>query len=133
MSNEKFNVVIVGIIFDPKTRKILVGKAKGDEKYSFLEGNLTHNEELDVRLKKVTTEKTGYIVHNLGAVYAQNCLNSHGEELKIYFLCEATEGQEKLGENIEEILWVKPSEVEEKLGVSFPTRLKGYIEDLESF
>ena len=129
MEEQKFIIKIVGIIFDPKTRKILVGKNKGDTKYSFLEGDLNYEEELDKCLKRTITEKTGYIAHNLGAVYAENKL-SRDDKLKVHFLCEATEGEEKPGKEVEEILWVKPSEVEEKLEVKLPSRLSEYIFNL---
>ncbi len=130
MEEAKFYVKIVGIIFDPKRRMLLVGKNFGDERYSFLEGNLTHEEEMDKTLKKVTKEKTGYKIHNLGAIYAENVL-SNKEKLKIHFLCEATEGKEKPGKNVQELVWVKPSQIENKLGVKLPTRLREYLIGLE--
>ena len=130
MEKQKFYVKIVGIIFDPKKRMLLIGKNYGDGKYSFLEGDLDYEEELDKKLKEVTKKKTGYKIHNLGAVYAENML-SKKDKLKIYFLCEATEGEEKPGENIEELLWVRPSEIEAKLEVKLPRRLKEYLFGLE--
>ena len=33
----------------------------------------------------------------------------------------------KPGGNVQELVWVKPSETEEKLGVNLPTRLKEYL------
>lgn len=130
MKNDRFYVKIVGIIFDPKKRQILVGKNFGDKKYSFLEGNLDHDEEMDKTLKRITKEKTGFKIHNLGAVYAENMLLDK-EKLKVHFLCEATEGKQKAGPNVEELVWVKPSQVEEKLGVKLPNRLREYIIGLE--
>ena len=130
MDKEKFKVVIVGILFNPKERKILIGKNIGEKHFSFLEGDLTYKEELDVGLKRVTTEKTGYIVHNLGTVYAANCLDSCDQKLELYFLCEVTEGEEKPGKNVEELKWIKPSEAEDHLNTKIPTRLKEYIINL---
>jgi len=130
MEETKFHVKIVGIIFDPKKRRILLGKEKGFEKVSFIEESLSYDEELDVTLKRVIKEKTGYKVHNLGAVYAENVLKDP-DKLKIHFLCEATEGEEKPSEEVEELIWVKPSEVEETLEVKLPTRLREYITNLE--
>src|SRR4030042_5066288 len=98
--DEKFKVKIIGILFNPKTRKILIGKNFGDKVFSFLEGDLKYNEELDNGLKRVAFEKTGYKVHNLGAVYAENMLKEK-DELRLYFLCEATEGSEKSGPKVE--------------------------------
>jgi ADP-ribose pyrophosphatase YjhB (NUDIX family) len=125
MENE-FKVKILGILFEPKSRKILVGKRKGDKYFSFLEGELNQNEELDVGLKRTTKEKTGYKIHNLGTIYAENCTDKK-DLLKLYFLCEATEGSERPGKNVEELIWVKPSEVEKKLNKKLPTRLKDHI------
>jgi len=128
---EKFSVKIIGITFDPKLRMILVGKNFKDKTYSFLEGELTNKEELDKCLKRVTKEKTGYKIHNLGAVYAENMIKNNKELLKIYFLCEATEGKEKAGKNVENLKWIKPKSVEKELMISLPARLKEYIFGLE--
>lgn len=136
MDKDKFKVILIGIIFDPEKRLILIGKNSEDKNHSFLEGDLTYEEELDVGLKRVAKEKTGFKVHNLGAVYAQNCLdkkndNKCKERLELYFLCEATEGEQKPGKNVEELKWVKPSEVEKYIQEEIPSRLKEYILNLE--
>ena len=125
----KFNVKIIGILFSPKARKILLGKNNGDKNLSFLEGDLKYEEGLDVGLKRVAKEKTGYIIHNLGAIYAENRLKDK-EALRIYFLCEATEGKENPGKNVAELKWVIPKEIEKQLGKKLPTRLKEYILNL---
>jgi len=123
---QKFKVKIIGILFNPKARKILIGKNKGDKTLSFLEGDLKYNEELDVGLKRTAKEKTGYSIHNLGAVYAENKLKEK-DKLQIYFLCEATEGKEKLGKEVAELKWINPKEIETQLHKKLPTRLKEYI------
>lgn len=128
---EKFNIKIIGILFEPKSRKVLLGKNTGDKKFSFLEGDLNQNEDLDVTLKKITKEKTGYKIHNLGSIYSKNNLQGKKDILELYFLCEATEGKEKPGKNVTELIWVKPSEVEKKLDTKFPSRLKEFILSLE--
>jgi ADP-ribose pyrophosphatase YjhB (NUDIX family) len=125
----KFNVKIIGILFNPSTRRILIGRNKGEKNLSFLEGDLKYDEELDIGLKRVAKEKTGYIIHNLGAVYAENRLKDK-EALRIYFLCEATEGRENPSNKIAEIRWIKPKEIEKQLRKKLPTRLKEYILNL---
>ena len=130
MEKSVFHVRIVGIIFDPKKRMLLVEKGLGGEKYSFLEGDLEYDEEMDKTLKRIIKEKTGYKVHNLGAIYAENVLSTK-DKLKIHFLCEATEGKEQAGKNVKELLWVKPSKIEGTLQVKLPTRLKEYLFGLE--
>jgi ADP-ribose pyrophosphatase YjhB (NUDIX family) len=125
----KFKVKIIGILFNPSARKILIGRNKGENDLSFLEGVLKYDEELDVGLKRVAKDKTGYKVHNLGAIYAENKLKEK-EELRLYFLCEATEGKEKLGKNVEEIKWIPPKEVTKFIKAKLPPRLKEYILNL---
>jgi len=126
MEAQKFKVILVGIIFNPQNKKVLVGKNKEDKTHSFLEGDLKQGEDLDIGLKRVISQKTGYKVHNLGAVYANNALEDN-EILELYFLCEATEGKEIPGENVEELRWIKPSEVEQTINKTLPSTLKEYI------
>jgi len=130
MENKGFYVKIVGWIFDTKERRLLLGKNPGDENYSFLEGDLSRDEEIDKCLKRNIFEKTGIKAHNLGAIYAENKLQD-SKKLKIHFLCELSEGDISPGENIEDLIWVKPEEVEEKLGVRLPSRLHEYLENLK--
>jgi hypothetical protein len=130
MEKDMFYIKIVGIIFSTSTRRILIGKAKNDRKFSFLEGNLSHDTELDKCLKDTVIEKTGYSVHNLGAIYSENCLQDP-KKVKLHFLCEIKEGEEQPGPNVEELKWVKPSEVEKYLEVELPSRLHEYVTNLE--
>lgn len=127
MEKTKFNVKIVGILFNPLDKTILVGRNKGENYFSFLESNLNQNEELDIGLKRATTEKTGYIIHNLGTIFARNNIEGKKETLEIYFLCEATEGKKNLAKNVEEIRWIKAKEFENLANQKLPSRLKEYI------
>ncbi|MDP2672507.1 MAG: NUDIX domain-containing protein [Nanoarchaeota archaeon] len=124
MGNGKFYVRIVGIIFDPKERKILIGKNKGDKKYSFVDGELHYDEELNLGIKRVTKEKTGYIISNLGTIFSGI---KKKEELAIYFLCEIKDGKAKPGKNVKEIKWVKAKEIENLINEKLPNRLKEYL------
>ncbi|MFA5953632.1 MAG: NUDIX domain-containing protein [Candidatus Pacearchaeota archaeon] len=130
MEKSKFKIILIGIIFDPKKREILIGKDKGDLKYTFLDCELNYNEELDLCLKRVTKEKTGYKIHNLGTVYARNKILGKDDVLELYFLCEATEGKEKPGKEVKELKWINPCNAEKIMQVKFPSRLKEYIDGL---
>ena|SRR3989344_8880688 len=127
MGNGKFYVKIVGIIFNPKERKILIGKNKGDKNYSFVDGELKYDEELNSGLKRVTKEKTGYDVSNLGSIFAGL---RKKEELAIYFLCEIKNGKEIRGQEVKEIKWVKANEVENLIKEKLPRKLKEYIDSI---
>ncbi|MEK6817502.1 MAG: NUDIX domain-containing protein [Nanoarchaeota archaeon] len=127
MPNGKFYVKIIGIVFDPSQRKILIGKNKGDKHYSFIDGELSYNEELSECLKKITKEKTGYNTTNLGSVFAGL---RKKEELAIYFLCEINDGKANLGRKVKEIKWVKANEIEKLINEKLPKKLWEYIKSI---
>lgn len=131
MKETKFSIKIIGILFDPMQKKVLVGKNKGDKYFSFVDGELKYDEELDDGLKRVTKEKTGYIVHNLGAVYANNRVGgSNNDILELYFLCEIREKKEEKGDKVEEIRWIKAKEFEKLADRRLPSRLKEYLNNI---
>ena len=127
MSETKFYVKIIGIVFDPSQRKILIGKNKGDKYYSFIDGELSYDEELNECLKRTAKEKTGYNIINLGSIFAG--LRKKGE-LTIYFLCETKNGKKKAGKKVEEIKWVKAKEIESLINEKLPNTLWEYIKSI---
>ena len=132
---DDFKVVLFGIVFDPKTRKILIGRRESNSHISKLtwavpEGRLIHDEELNKTLKKSIKENTGLEVQNLGAVFSKTYPERKGF-LSVYYLCEAVGGEEKVGGDFEEIKWVIPSELEIHFTTSFHPVLKEYIMNLQ--
>lgn len=130
-NTETFQVILLGVVFDPKTRKFLIGKRKRDTdtpelKWAFPGGRLTSNEELNETLKKKIKEKTGLDVKNLGAVFSKTHPEKK-EKLSIYYLCEAIGGKEEAGGDFEELKWVAPRELETHFTTSFHPVLKEYI------
>ncbi len=127
MEKKKFFVKLIGIIFDPVKRKILLGRRKDEKYFSFLRGYLNYDEDLDLELKRITKERTGYKIHNLGAVFAKNNIAQDEKTLELYFLCEATEGKEKKGPKIAELKWIKAKEFGKLTNKKVPPRLKEYL------
>src|SRR3989338_4585211 len=127
MESGKFYVRVIGIIFNPKERKILIGKNNGDKNYSFVDRELKYDEELNLGLKRVIKEKTGYEISNLGSIFAGL---RKKEELAIYFLCEIKNGKETRGSKVEEIKWVKANEIENLINEKLPGKLKEYLNSI---
>lgn len=124
-------VNVLGIVFDPKTRKILIGKRENDPyikelSWSFPGGRPEYDEELEDGLKREIKKKTGLNVESLGAVFAR-AVPEKKEFLIIYYLCEVIDGEEKAGEKFVELKWVEPEEVEKYFTTSFHSELKEYI------
>jgi len=135
MNKEEFSVILLGIIFDPKTKKILIGRRENDPfipklTWCFPGGKLVPEEDMDKILKKKIKEKTGYEVKNLGAIFSKTYPEKK-DFLAIYFLCEVFKGKEKAGDDLVELKWVKPEELEKHFTTSFHSRLKEYILSLK--
>jgi len=132
---DKFMVVLLGIIFDPKQKKILIGRRENDPYISKLSwvfpgGRAIPEEELEDSLKRKIKEETGLDVENLGAVFAKTYPEKR-EFLSIYYLCEAKNGEEKPGGDIKELKWVVPEELEKHFTTSFHPHVKEYILNLK--
>jgi len=131
---KKFEVLIVGIIFDPKKKKVLIGRAKDDQTLPgltwFFPGELAnYDEDVDQTLKKTLKLKTGYDVKNLGAIFSK-VYPERKDLLAVYFLTEVFDGEEKPGAHLTELKWVSPKELENYFTTSFHKKLKEYLIDL---
>lgn len=134
---DNFNVILLGVIFDPATKKILIGKRQKDPyipklTWCFPGGRLeANNKDLDKILKIKIKKKTGYDIKNLGAIFAK-IYPENSKILSIYFLCEVFKGEGKAdGDKLKELKWVAPEELEAYFTTSFHPNLKEYILNLK--
>ncbi len=126
-----FQVIVLGVIFDPKERKILIGRRENDPimpslTWRFMGGGLTSDGEMNKTLKDKIKEQTGLEVKNLGAIFAKT-YEEKRDILAVYFLCEAVGGKVKKGGKMKELKWVKPVDIEKHFTTSFHPRLKEYL------
>ena len=129
-----FEVIILGIIFDPEKKKILIGKRQNDPyikelSWCFPGGKLIPGQNVDASLKENIKLKTGYTIKNLGAIFSET-YPEKPELLAVYFLTEVFEGREKPGDDLTELKWVSPNELENYFTTSFHKKLKQYLVDL---
>lgn len=132
---DDFNVIVLGIIFDPKKKKILIGRREKDPyvpklTWGFPGGRLNNGEDVDKALKNTIKDKTNLKVENLGSVFSRVFPDKKNFFL-VYFLCEATGGKEKAGDGFEELKWVSPEELQKYFTTSFHPHLKEYIMNLK--
>ncbi|MBM3228278.1 NUDIX domain-containing protein [Candidatus Pacearchaeota archaeon] len=131
----KFDVVLLGIIFDPKTKRILIGRREKDPyvpklTWCFPGGRLGYNEDVEKTLVEKIKEKTGLKIENLGSIFART-LPEKKDFVMIYFLCEVVGGKEKAGGDFKELKWVKPEELKNHFTTSFHPHLKEYVMNLK--
>ncbi len=130
-----FLVNTIGIIFNPKSRRILIGK-RGKDKYvpklrwSFPGGVPFLGKDIESSLELKMKEKTGLKVKSLGAVFAR-IPKEKKNLILIYYLCEVIGGKENPGKDILELKWVKPQELKKYFTTSIDPRLEEYIMSLK--
>lgn len=127
--------IVLGIIYNPKDKKILIGKREDDPYLSkltwcFPGGTPKLDEELEDALIRTIKEKTGLEVANLGTIFAKT-YSEKRDFLAIYYLCEKISGEEKFLGDFKEIKWVSPEELENHFTTSFHPHLKEYILNLK--
>lgn len=132
---DDFNVIVLGIVFDTKRKKILIGKREKDPfmkklGWVFPGGRLNFNEDIELALKKRIFETTGLKVANLGSIFAKT-YSENKKFVAVYFLCEVMSGKEKTSGKLTELKWVSPEEVGKHFTTSFHPHLKEYILNLK--
>ncbi len=130
-----FIPVLLGIIYDPSTKKILIGRREKDKlvpqlTWIFPGGKAKFDEELEQRLKKTIKEKTNLDVESLGCIFSR-VLPEKNNLLMIYYLCEKIGGKEAAQDEFVEIKWVSPEELENHFTTSFHPHLREYVLNLK--
>jgi 8-oxo-dGTP pyrophosphatase MutT (NUDIX family) len=130
-----FSIIVLGIIYDPKEKKILIGKRENDPNvpqlsWCFPGGRPEYEEKLENTVKREVKEETGLDVESLGVIHAK-VYPEKKDFLAVYYLCEKISGNEKMGDNFVDLKWVKPEEIEEHFTTSFSDELKEYILNLK--
>lgn len=134
---DNFKVILLGIIFNPKTKKVLIGKRENDPYvsklgWSFPSGRVKNGESVEETLKNKIREKTGFEVASLGSILATTRVPSEKNDLfLVYFLCEVIGGKEKVSQDFTETKWVAPHELIKYFTTSMHPKLKEYLEELE--
>jgi ADP-ribose pyrophosphatase YjhB (NUDIX family) len=130
-----FLVNVLGIVYDPKNRKILIGKRKDDpyiEKLSwvFPGGRPDYKEDLEFYLKHEIKIKTGLNVDVKKVIFAKTYPEKR-EFLSIYYYCEVIGGKEKIGEKFINLKWVKPTHVKRYFTTSLHPKVLDYLKTLK--
>src|SRR3989344_4444594 len=132
---DDFNVIVLGIIFDPKRKKILIGRREKDPYVPKLRwtppgGRVAHGEDIEISLKIKIKEQTGLEVENLGHIFSMIPKEKKNFVL-ILHLCEVVKGKERVGGNLKEIKWVNPEELDDYFDIAYHPHLREYILNLK--
>ena len=110
-----FVVNVLGIVYDRKTKKIIIGRAESDPYLNTLtwrypggrpayDKDLVHYLKLEIKKKTNLNAKVVKIIHARTHPADRKFLN-------IYFYCEAS-GKATAGEKFVEIKWISPKDIQ---------------------
>lgn len=132
--NPKFEVIVLGIIFDYEKKKILIGRRENDRNieglnWCFPGGRLSNGEDLDDALKRNIKRKTGYSVKNIGTFFSRT-YQEKSEIISISFLTSVFEGEETPGDDIVELKWVNPKDLDKYFEIPMHAKLRKFVNEL---
>lgn len=130
-----FVVNVLGIVYNPETKKILIGKRENDsyiEKLSwcFPGGRPAYDEDLEHYLKLEIKKKTGLEVETKNVVFAKTYPEDR-KFLSIYYYCETKDENATTGGSFVEVKWINPTEVAEYFTTSLHKNVLEFLKTLE--
>ncbi len=132
--NPRFEVVVLGIVFDPQKKKFLIGKREeGPDAdllgWCFPGGRVLPGEDIDKALKEKIKLKTGYSVKNIGTFFSRT-YEERPEVVSISFLTKVFEGEEAPGDDIVELKWATVEEMDSHFKVPLHKKLREFLSEL---
>ena len=130
-----FLVNVLGIVYHPETKMILIGRRENDPylkelTWVFPGGRSDYENELEDSLKLIVKKQTGLEIKVAQAVFAKTYPEKR-EFLSVYLLSAPQGGVEKAGGELKELKWVKPTEVKDYFTTSLHPKLLEYLKTLE--
>ena len=130
-----FLVNVLGIIYNPKTKKILIGRREDDPyikelTWFFPGGRPGYKDDLEYYLKEEIKKKTNVDIKIKKVIFVKTYPEKR-EFLSIYYLCEFIEGKEEAKEDLKEVKWVKPTEVKDYFTTSLHPKILEFLASLE--
>ncbi len=132
-----FLVNLLAIIYDSKTRKILIGKRINDPhmkklSWVFPGGRPDYENDLEHNMRNEVKENTNLEVNIKKVVFAKTYPELR-EFLSVYYLCEPLGDVDKAvaQDNLVELKWIKPTKVTNYFTTSIHPKILEYLKSLE--
>lgn len=130
-----FLLNVLGIVYDSKSRQILIGRRENDPylknlAWCFPGGRPAYKNDLEFYLKHEVKLKTGLEINVKDIVFVKTYPEKR-EFLSIYYYCEVLGGEENAGEKFVEVKWVKPSDVKKYFTTSLHPKLLEFLKMLD--
>jgi len=125
---------VLGLVYNPKTKKLLIGRRKNDPyvkklSWSFPGGRPTYGKSLEDSLVKEIKIKTGVKV-KVRTIILARIPKENKQFLLLYYLCETNQTKIKAGEKFVEVKWIKPKEIQKYFKTSIHPQLLKFLKVL---
>jgi len=132
---KQFIVTLLGIVYNPKTKMIIIGKRENDPNikklsWCFPGGASSYTKDLEDNLIKEIKKKTNLLVKVKNVIFAKTYPENR-KVLSIYFYCETSTYNAKAGDRFREVKWVKPLEVKKYFTTSLHKKVVDFLKTLK--
>ena len=130
-----FLVNCLAVIYNPKTKKILIGKREKDPNiknlgWCFPGGRPGYGKDLEHYLQKEIEKKTGLKIKSGKIIFAKTYPEKR-EMLSIYYYTTTNSEAAKPGEKFTEVKWIKPTEVKKYFTTSLHPEVFKFLKTLK--
>lgn len=127
-------VNVLGIVYNPKTKKILIGRRENDPhvkelEWSFPGGRLHQDKTVEETLRHEVKVKTEVNVRVKNILLAR-IPEENKQFLLLYYYCETTNGKAQAGEKFMEVNWINPNEYKRYFKTSVHPEIRRFLEKL---
>ncbi|MCK5594138.1 MAG: NUDIX hydrolase [Candidatus Aenigmarchaeota archaeon] len=133
LQDGQFLVTLQAIVYNTKTKKILIGLRKNDPNIEELSwtfiGGKAKDQDLEESLKNTVKEKTGLDINIRNIVHAKTYPENR-KIISIYFCTESATVETEM-HDFEELKWIDPKEVTDYFTTSIHPIVLEFLEKLE--
>lgn len=127
-------VNVLGIVYNPKTKKILIGRRENDPHvkelgWSFPGGRLHYDKTIEETLRYEIKIKTGIDVKVKKMILAR-VPKENEQFLLLYYYCETSNSQAQAGEKFVEVKWIEPKGYRHYFKTSVHPVIRRFLEKL---
>jgi|SRR3989344_5593185 len=130
-----FMINLVGIIYNPKIKKILIGRREKDPYvpelgWCFPGGRPSYDRELGESLKDEIKKKTGLEVEVKDLIFARITPEIKRKQVIVYYYCETRQEEIKAGEKFVDVKWIFPGEYKNYFQTSVHQKIAKFLRGL---
>jgi len=127
--------IVLAIIFNPETDKILIARRENDPlvahlTWCFPGARIDTGHDMHITLGEQIKQRTGIDIEPKGTIYARTPKENKHLTLT-YLYCEYIRGREQPAEPFKELKWIKPTEVRSYFTTSLDPHIAEFLQTIE--